>query len=655
MSIVIGCAPETAEEEVYPFRLDVRDKTQQKVLEFGDRLLTDSLVPYLRHPDPTIRYRAAMEMASVRDSTTVHALGGVLSDEDPNVRFAAAYALGQTGALQAEDVLISGFDAYDSTNYYQASNAAILEAVGKTGGPGNLRNLTSIESYDIRDSLLILGQARGIYRFALRNITSEEGTAVMVDFVASTQLPPSIRVVAANYLFRARNVDTRSHLSTLIPVFRNDRDPRIRMCLATALGKSRDSDALTSLKNQLRREKDYRVRCNILRAMAFYPYSQVKETAFGLVYDENIHVARTAAQVLVDHGTAADAKRYRAVSRGQLPWEVKSMMYLATEKHMSRAYEITKKNMLTELEEWFGRSQNPYERAAVLRAIAGEPANYGAVHRLGYGDDHPAVRTAAVESISSIAGHQDFNRVFGGNARSTRRELVNYLVEAITSGDVAMIAVAAGGLQDPSLRDDAKQHMQTYERALGGITLPDAIETYNALAGCIATLNGENYIAEAVPYNHPIDWQAIDNLRDTVSAEVITSAGTILIDLYVSATPGSCLNFIQLSRNRFYNGKVFHRVVPNFVIQGGCPRGDGYGSLDYTIRSELLPFNYDQGGYIGMASAGNHTECTQWFITHSPTPHLDGNYTIFGKVRSGMDVVHAVQVGDEIREVNIIN
>lgn len=228
-------------------------------------------------------------------------------------------------------------------------------------------------------------------------------------------------------------------------------------------------------------------------------------------------------------------------------------------------------------------------------------------------------------------------------------------MEAINSGDVAMIAVASGALSDSTLKDFSVSKMDQLRQSLGKIELPNAIETYNALAGCIAEVNGEAFVPKSLDYNHPIDWGLISDLKDTVSAEVITSAGSIVLDLYTDLAPGSVANFVQLSRDRFYNGKNFHRVVPNFVIQGGCPRGDGYGSLDYTIRSEFTPIYYADEGYLGMASAGNHTEGTQWFITHSPTPHLDGNYTIFGRVRSGMDVVHAIQVGDEIKEINIVN
>jgi cyclophilin family peptidyl-prolyl cis-trans isomerase len=123
--------------------------------------------------------------------------------------------------------------------------------------------------------------------------------------------------------------------------------------------------------------------------------------------------------------------------------------------------------------------------------------------------------------------------------------------------------------------------------------------------------------------------------------------------LYPERAPESVTSFLQLAGSGYYNGKAFHRVVPNFVIQTGCPRGDGFGGLDFTLRSELAETYYDDQGYVGMASAGPHTEGPQFFITHSPTPHLDGRYTIIGKVISGMDIVHRIEMGDTIKQINI--
>ena len=132
-----------------------------------------------------------------------------------------------------------------------------------------------------------------------------------------------------------------------------------------------------------------------------------------------------------------------------------------------------------------------------------------------------------------------------------------------------------------------------------------------------------------------------------------TNKGVIRVEMYTQCVPGSVSNFLNLVKDNFYDGKSVHRVVPNFVIQGGCPRGDGYGGLDYTIRSEVPQLYYEDEGYLGMASAGLHTEGTQWFITHSPAMHLSGKYTIFGKVTDGMNIVHNIEVGDIIEDVII--
>jgi len=184
--------------------------------------------------------------------------------------------------------------------------------------------------------------------------------------------------------------------------------------------------------------------------------------------------------------------------------------------------------------------------------------------------------------------------------------------------------------------------------------MPQAIETYYEVQKAIDYFKGKTSSPNKPPaYNHPIDWDIVKAVEPATKAIVKTDKGDITLSFFLEEAPGSVANFIQLARTGFYDGKNFHRIVPNFVIQGGCPRGDGYGSLNYTIRSELTSRSYNKKGYLGMASAGNHTECTQFFITHSPTPHLDGRYTIFGKVDEGMDVVNTIEIGDLINKIEI--
>jgi cyclophilin family peptidyl-prolyl cis-trans isomerase len=131
-----------------------------------------------------------------------------------------------------------------------------------------------------------------------------------------------------------------------------------------------------------------------------------------------------------------------------------------------------------------------------------------------------------------------------------------------------------------------------------------------------------------------------------------TAKGTIEFELAVLDAPQTVSNFIGLTARGFFNGLQIHRVVPNFVVQDGDPRGDGEGGPGYSIRDELngRPF---LRGTVGMALSGKDTGGSQFFITHSPQPHLDAKYTVFGRVVNGMEVVDRLQQGDTIQRVRV--
>ncbi|MDP1677141.1 MAG: peptidylprolyl isomerase [Bacteroidota bacterium] len=137
-------------------------------------------------------------------------------------------------------------------------------------------------------------------------------------------------------------------------------------------------------------------------------------------------------------------------------------------------------------------------------------------------------------------------------------------------------------------------------------------------------------------------------------AEIFTSKGKIKITFEKEAAPFTVLNFILLAQKKFYDGLSFHRVVSNFVIQGGDPLGNGSGGPNYAIRSEVHPNTKYRTGAVGMASAGKDTEGSQWFITHCPTPHLDFRYSIFGYTKDAA-IVDKIMVGDTIEKVVLVN
>ena len=133
-----------------------------------------------------------------------------------------------------------------------------------------------------------------------------------------------------------------------------------------------------------------------------------------------------------------------------------------------------------------------------------------------------------------------------------------------------------------------------------------------------------------------------------------TNKGVILIDLIPEKAPLTVASFLNLSLRKYYDGLTFHRVIANFMIQGGDPTGTGRGGPGYKFKDECVPeLKFDKPGYLAMANAGPGTNGSQFFITHVPTPHLNGKHTIFGVVKEGQDVVNTIQQGDKIESIEV--
>jgi cyclophilin family peptidyl-prolyl cis-trans isomerase len=147
--------------------------------------------------------------------------------------------------------------------------------------------------------------------------------------------------------------------------------------------------------------------------------------------------------------------------------------------------------------------------------------------------------------------------------------------------------------------------------------------------------------------------RAVSRKNGQTKAILTTEKGTFTIDLLPEDAPLTVDNFVKLAKSGYFNGLAVHRVVPNFVMQDGDPRGDGNGGPGWEIRCELNMLSYERGA-VGMALSGKDTGGSQWFVTHSPQPHLDGGYTIFGRVNEiDMKIVDAIARGDKILSVKI--
>jgi len=142
----------------------------------------------------------------------------------------------------------------------------------------------------------------------------------------------------------------------------------------------------------------------------------------------------------------------------------------------------------------------------------------------------------------------------------------------------------------------------------------------------------------------------IENIKITMK----TDKGNLSITIYAADTPMTAASFLNLASRGYYDGIIFHRVIPNFMVQGGDPTGTGSGGPGYQFDDECLSsLKHDKPGILSMANAGPGTNGSQFFITHGPQPHLDGMHTVFGHVTEGQDVVDAIEGGDSILGIDV--
>ncbi|HKP81425.1 MAG TPA: peptidylprolyl isomerase, partial [Pyrinomonadaceae bacterium] len=274
----------------------------------------------------------------------------------------------------------------------------------------------------------------------------------------------------------------------------------------------------------------------------------------------------------------------------------------------------------------------------VLRALAAfKPPDLAAVARAHLSDSDVIVRGTAADILGDLPPSEQ-----------TTRWLVQAWPQAAndTLNDAALSIIDALGKQKSDTAND-----QLKEALKSGDPL-----IRRRAAAALKAGNGGDFSAQIGTVhsrNTDADYRrALSRIGKTVRAVVTTSKGSFTIEFLPEAAPLTVDNFVQLAQRNYYRNVTIHRVVPNFVIQDGDPRGDGNGGPGYQIRCEINEVLYDRAA-VGMALSGKDTGGSQWFVTHSPQPHLDGGYTVFGRVIAGMDVVDKIVRGDVIQSITI--
>jgi cyclophilin family peptidyl-prolyl cis-trans isomerase/HEAT repeat protein len=607
------------------------DSAIRAIADFQDHRQTDSLVRYLLNTNAIYRIEAAKALASVQDSAASLQLGTMLL-EDPvkDARQAAAFALGQTNGTASVNALIPALEDSDSEVV-----ATVLEAIGKTIQPADLQSLTRFKP---KDSTQQAGQAWGFYWVGLRGLADGGIVSKQLEFLKSTYSIET-RLAAAHFFSRAAKL-TVGEGNELIAAASGDQSAYVRMAAASGLRKLDSAKSIPVLLSILKNEPDYSVRVSAVRSLATWSTSQTLAGIIQSLSDENEHVGVAAAEAVKPLGSVRPA--LLAIAQSTKSFRVKSNLYKALLTNEADE-ELIKQIILS-----CKASKNEYEKAALINSVSTSPTSYQFVADELSTSTSFVVKSTAAQALVTMSLNKNFDPTW-------RPTLFAIYRKAILSGDPGVIGIIASALIDPA--SDFKKVSGDFhflQEAKSKLTLPKDIEALQPLEEAIAYFEGrEKPPPPKNQFNHPIDWELIGTIRKEQRVKIETTQGTIVLKLLVEEAPGSVANFVDLVAKKYFDAKSFHRVVPNFVIQTGCNRGDGYGSEDYSLRSEFSNRRYKEGS-VGMASAGKDTEGTQWFITHSPTPHLNGRYTIFAEVVEGMAVVQAIQVGDKIKTVSLL-
>ncbi len=596
----------------------IQKKSFQELRNQADQRDAESLIQWFQNENPKLREQVCLVSGSVQDSILLPHLYNSLKDSLFSIRKLAAWSIGQTGNSSSYPSLFNHLEF----EFHQDVRQECFKAIAKCLPPDSL----SLYFKEPTAGSDIEGWLKGIYQIILRNRDWAELPDV-IPFLAHPQ--EEVRLMAAHILSRSAEELTENESAELELRMLNEASNNVRMAMVSALRKSKTQSTSEILFGIILDENEHPgVRVNAIRSIKALniqapPGMVVLLNGLDNIYSDEVANWMISFPASIDFILNRDLEN---ISKSAL-----AILMSAAIKNHSES--ISESDYLRQL----NSCTNLYDKMSFIGHLPESKESIEfATNALDTCKKAPLL-TSFAEAISTW----DWSKL----------EVENLLLKLSRKGDEGATALIAEtlALADRHPKPNLLESLDSVRQVL---SLPREVETYNAIVNALKIHRKDTLSAHRPEYNHPIDWSLADSLKESVFVTITTTKGEIELELYPYAGPATVIDFLRLAKEKYYNGKSFHRVVPNFVIQGGCPRGDGYGSLDYSIRSEFSPLSYPTGT-IGMASAGKDTESCQWFITHSPTPHLEGRYTSFGRVTRGMEVVWAIQVGDRIREVTI--
>lgn len=635
------------------------------LLRLEDRREYDPAViqPALTSTSAPLRRRAVLAAGRIRDPRAIASVGALLNDADTAVIATAAFALGQIGDTAAVPLLAPLADP--------ARIAAAPTVVGEAAyALGKIRHPQARAALErlLTDAPREGAGVREAVGMALLAIW-RQGRPTPVDAITPwlRSADPELRWRAAYAL--ARRAEPRA-TAALFPHV-GDADPLVRSFAARSLtGPMADSSGIgrTAVQDALVRilanDVAYEPRINALRSLGTFPGPRalaVLSAVAGVPRNEHESIAalESIQRLGRDASAAAPLLAEIAQSNSRPVFIRQTALAALADVDSTRAAEVARG--LETSPEW-------RLRAAAVRALveAEGPSNNRLMTLVA--DRDPRIGAAAIEQALTAAGdsvrplrdllmaglaHRDAivrTNALAGLARLADPATLPAVLDAYqraqmdTLNDAALAAVDAVAAIDKKQPGAAARFLARFPRS------GDYLVRQRVNAAWGDTLTGAWGAPLPIETNRSAaDYERMAAVegRGIRRATIVTSRGDIQLELFAGDAPQTVNSFLSLAANGFFDGQEWPRVVPNFVIQGGDPRGDTSGGPGYVIRDELNRNLYLRGT-LGMALSGPDTGGSQWFVTHSPQPHLDATYTVFGRVVRGMEVADRLLPGDRI-------
>jgi len=665
-----------------------------KIIRYEDqRSWNDDLKALLSDTDARVRRRATLAVGRIGDEHAVPALTALLlNDADADVRQMAAFALGEIESPLGADALLETL----APNLNNAVRARAIEALGKIAaalpdtdkdrkklyGEAILKALRFEDTRRSRpDQLSILLGLTAVLR-----ARPEGAGEVVTRFLDYSD--PRIVGGALNMMARLRLKDGNEQVRKLL----SNGDPLVRANAARVIGAAEHKEAFDEVLARALNDPDVRVRASAIRALASLKDARAADPLIkrgnSLVSAERqnpaarnelLEIATTLGRLLPNslNADAIDFLRdMHAMTKGEAVEVEIAFARIAPAIYLTNP---TADKVLIAGSSWQQISRRAQALASFHEVITGAAP----------GSASDSVLKAAQKELTSMLDRRTtptlaIPDVLQAYNSYKPADADQYAKKFLQARDVIVRATAAEILGQPLRDANNRALIEALPRALKDKDLNDAALAILVALGKQKGKEANDAIMTALDSDdHLIRRRAVALLKanrvgdfsDRIglvktrntdadyrramarvgghTATVVTNRGSFTIEFLPDEAPLTVDNFIQLAKKGFFNGQTIPRVVPNFVIQAGDPRGDQNGGPGYQIRCEINEVSFERAA-VGMALSGKDTGGSQWFVTHSPQPHLDGGYTVFGRVIRGMDVVDNIARGDVIRRV-IVN